>query len=99
MVFLVAFANIKRPSELARGHTVDRAGTTHTFRTYRGIRMVGVIALAVMLVIACAVTIAHGPQGGFNVWVKIAFIVGFVVPSACSRSGGSAWEWKLVPGR
>jgi len=82
VIFLVAFANIKRPSEFASGHTVNRAGATYIFRTYRGIRMVGVIALAVMLVGVGAGIIAHGPQGGFNVWAKIAFIVGFVVPSA-----------------
>jgi hypothetical protein len=61
---------------------VERIGSTHTFSSDRGIRIVAVLALAVMLVIVCAVTIAHGTQGGFNVWVKIAFIVIFVVPSA-----------------
>jgi len=82
VIFLVVFVKIERSPELASGHTLDRAGSTHIFRTYRGIRMVSVIALAVMLVIFCGVTIAHASQGGFNVWVKIAFIVGFVVPSA-----------------
>lgn len=87
VIFLVAFAKIKfakikRLSELASGHTVDRTGATHTFRSHRGIRMVGVIALAVMLIGVCAGIIAHGPQGGFNFWVKIAFIVLFVFPSA-----------------
>jgi hypothetical protein len=82
VVFLVAFANVERFPEFASGHTVDRAGATHIFRTHRGIRVVGVLGFAVMLVCLCAVIIAHGPQGGFNVWVKIAFIVGFVVPSA-----------------
>ncbi len=73
---------VGQPSGLASGHTVEGAGATHTFRSHRGIRMAGVIALAAMLVIVCGATIAHGPQGGFNVWVKIAFIAGFVVPSA-----------------
>lgn len=72
----------ERVSGLASGHTVDRAGTTHIFRTYRGIRMIGVIALAAMIVTVCAGIIAHGPQGGFNVWAKIVFIVIFVLPSA-----------------
>jgi len=61
---------------------VHRIRSTHTFSSDRGIRIVGVVALAVMIVIVCAVTIAHGTQGGFNVWVKIAFIAIFGVPSA-----------------
>jgi hypothetical protein len=67
---------------LASGHTVDRTGSTHTFASSRGLRVVAAVCFAVMAVLVCGVTIAHGPQGGFNAWVKIAFIIGVGGPSA-----------------
>jgi hypothetical protein len=73
---------LERFPGLASGHTVDRTGSTHTFASNRGLRGGAAVCFALMAVLVCAVTIAHGPQGGFNAWVKIAFIIGVGGPAA-----------------